>query len=106
MLAVLLRDRIWSTRSEGPEVTLESDTRRIVRRRMPPRRSWGSLGAVLGGSSGWIPDGGKYGLAFEAGGGVLEGAPSVKSTPLRVPPLYSVGLVGLRWESNERLGAR
>ena len=105
MLSVLLRDRIWSTRSEGPEMTLEPDTRRMVRRRAPPRRSGASLGASLGGPSGWISEdesAGKYGLALEVGGG----APSVKSRPLRDPPLYSVRLVKLRWESNERLGAR
>ena len=110
MLAVLLKDRRWSTRSDGPEMTVESDTQRIALRRAPPRKSKVSSGALLDDPSDWITEdepAGKYGLAFKAGGGAVgEGAPSVKSRPLRVPPLYPVRLVRLRWESSERLGAR
>lgn len=37
MLADLLRSRTWSTISEGPDMTFESDTRRRDRRSAPPR---------------------------------------------------------------------
>lgn len=77
MLVALLRRMISSTSKEGPEIILESGTRRNVRKRIPPV----SVSQLLDLTSL------KYGDAI--------GPPMVRSRPLRVPPRYPEELVWL-----------
>lgn len=59
-----------STSSEGPEMSVPSETRRMLRRRIPPR----------------VEDSGSIDEVWEG----KAGPPKVRSTPLRVPPLNPV----------------
>ena len=89
ILEARLRRRISSTRRDGPEITVESDDLRNVRKRMPPRRRDADV------------------LAFELskyGDGI--GPPMVRSRPFRVPPLYPPAAATFLLEFDELVGAR
>lgn len=85
MLDAPWRRRISSTSNEGPDITFESDTLRMVRRSTPPRRIEVLLCDVD------VP---------------ATGLPMVKSTPFLLPPLYPPAAVCDKGEFEAYVGER
>ena len=90
MLQASLRRSISSTRRDGPEITVESDDRRKLRKRMPPRRRDDGVSMFE------LP---KYGDA-------MVPLPMVRSRPFLVPPLYPPAAVTFLFEFDALVGAR
>jgi hypothetical protein len=89
ILEALLRRNISSTSRDGPEITVESDDLRNVRKRTPPRRC--------------VDDVSTFELSkYED----VMGPPRVRSRPFLVPPLYPPAAVTFISELGELVGAR
>jgi len=88
ILEAWLSRKISSTSRDGPEITVESDDLRNVRKRMPPRRVDEVSAFELS----------KYRDAM--------GPPRVRSRPFLVPPLYPPAAVTCLSEFAELVGAR